>query len=479
MSDDDSHLPNIFTILFFATLVLIGVFFMGAFFVQANSNISCAEDNLDGKTDEELQLALEKCDKEIAQQKALLSNKQKDSVTIEFDIAKLDYKINQAKAEIRKRGIKIKQLSKSVVAKEKEISSLSLKTENIQVSLAELIRKTDELNGYSLLETLLSNQSLSDFFIDVDNFGVLKNELRISLLEIKDLKSKKETAKEDLKEKERNERGLKITKEAEKRKTASYKSEKNRLLSLNRKEEKEYKQTIAQKEKIKNEIRNRIFRTVGGTEMTFEEALQLILPFEEKIGVEAALVLAVLTQESAIDGVIGKNLGRCTYNQSAPNKSGTVMSNSQKPSFLAITEELKINSNTTPVSCPIPRDGQYGGAMGPSQFMPRTWWDISTGYGYKKRVAKVLNIPTPSPFVNLDAFTGTALYLSDARDMCSGPKGFSTTFEVWSCTAAKYYSGLQSRGSRLYKHMNPRYSYGYKVAKRAQAFQKDIDLLNQ
>lgn len=479
MSDNDSHLPNIFTILFFATLVLMGVFFMGAFFVQANSNISCAEDNLDGKTDEELELALIKCDKEIAEQKALLNNKQKDSVTIEFDIAKLDYKINQAKAEIRKRGIKIKQLNKSVTVKEEEIINLSFKTENIQVSLAELIRKTDELNDYSLLETLLSNKSLSDFFIDIDNFGVLKNELRISLLEIKDLKSKTRNAKEDLEEKERNERGLKITKEAEKRKTASYKSEKKRLLSLNRKEEKEYKQTIAQKEKIKNGIRNRIFRTVGGTEMTFEEALQLILPFEERIGVEAALVLAVLTQESAIDGVIGKNLGRCTYNQSAPNKSGTVMSDSQKSSFLAITKELGINSNTTPVSCPIPRDGQYGGAMGPSQFMPRTWWDVSTGYGYKKRVAKVLNIPIPSPFVNLDAFTGTALYLSDARDICSGPKGFSTTFEVWGCTAAKYYSGLGSRGSRLYKHMNPTYSYGYKVAKRAQAFQKDIDLLNQ
>ncbi len=478
MSDDSPYILKIFTIFFFIALVLMSVFLMGAFFAQANSNISCAEDNLDGKTDKELELALAKCDKEIAQQKALLNNKQKDSVTIEFDIAKLDYKINQAKAEIRKRGIKIKQLGKSVIAKEKEITNLSLKTENIQASLAELIRKTDEFDDYSLVETLLSNESLSDFFIDVDNFGVLKKELRISLLEIKNLKNKTENAKEDLKEKERNERGLKITKEAEKRKTASYKSEKKRLLSLNREEEKEYKQTIAQKEKIKNEIRNRIFRTVGGTEMTFEEALQLILPFEERIGVEAALVLAVLTQESAIDGVIGKNLGRCTYNQSAPNKSGTVMRDSQKPSFLAITKELGINSNTTPVSCPIPRDGQYGGAMGPSQFMPRTWWDVSTGYGYKKRVAKVLGIPSPSPFVNLDAFTGTALYLSDARDMCSGPKGFSDEFEIWSCTAAKYYSGLGNTTKRtLGKHMYPVYSYGYKVAKRAQGFQKDIDLL--
>jgi peptidoglycan hydrolase CwlO-like protein len=479
MSDDISHSFKKGHHFLFLILMLGSIFFGGIFFAQANSDISCAQDSLDGKTDKELQLALEKCEKEIAEQKALLDDKQKDSVTIEFDIAKLDYKINQAKAEIRRRDIKIRQLGKSVVVKEKEIVSLSQKTDNMQASLAELIRKTDELNSYSLVETMLSNESLSDFFVDVDNFDVLKKNLRVSLTEIKDLKSKTENAKEDLKEKERNERGLKITKEAEKRKTASYKSEKKRLLSLNREEEEKYKQTIAEKEKIKNDIRTRMFRTVGGTEISFGDALALVSPYEEKIGVESALVLAVLFQESGANNKIGGNLGRCTYNQPAPNKSGTVMSDSQKPSFLAIMKELGMNPNTKPVSCPIPRDGQYGGAMGPAQFMPKTWWDIDTGYGYKKRIAKVLGIPTPSPFINLDAFTGTALYLSDARDRCAGPNGFDSTFKILGCTAAKYYSGLGSSGSRLARHMNPTYSYGYKVAKRAQEFQKDIDLLNQ
>ena len=462
----------------FISIFLLGsIFFVGAIFAQASSDVSCAENNLDGKSDKELELALKKCESEIAAQKNLLNTKQRESVTVERDIAVLDYKISKAKSDIRAREIKIRRLGKNINLKESEISGLLLKTENVKSSLAALVRKSDELESYSLVETMLSNESLSDFFIDVDNFDVLKKELRITLSEIRNIKEKTETVKSDLEEKEVNERGLKLTKEKEKKNTQNYRSEKERLLSLNRKEERVYKQTIAEKEKIKNEIRNRIFRTVGGTEMTFEEALRLIIPFEEKIGVEAALVLGVLTQESAIDGVIGRNLGRCTYNQSASNRSGTVMSDSQKPSFLAITKELGINPNTTPVSCPIPRDGSYGGAMGPSQFMPSTWWDISNGYGYKKRVAKVLGVSAPSPFVNLDAFVGTMLYLSDARDMCAGPKGFSSTSDIWSCTAAKYYSGLQSRGSRLAKHMKRPYSYGYKVAKRAQSFQKDIDLL--
>jgi len=105
MSDDNAQSIKIIRTFFFITLILAGVFLTGVFFAQASSNVSCEEDNLDGKTDKELELALEKCDKEIEQQKALLNSKQKDSVTIEFDIAKLDYKINQAKAEIRKRGM--------------------------------------------------------------------------------------------------------------------------------------------------------------------------------------------------------------------------------------------------------------------------------------------------------------------------------------------------------------------------------------
>jgi len=462
-----------------SVLIFGGIFLAGVIFVHANSDITCTED-LDGKTDKELELALQKCEKEIEEQKNLLDNKQRESVTIERDIAILDYKIDKAQADIKAREIKIVKIGTEIDSKELEIIDFSVKTENMQASLAELMRKTDELETYSLVETLLSNESLSDFFVDVDNFGVLKKELRISLSEIRDLKERTEEAKYDLEDKERNERGLKIAKEQEKRKTANYKSDKENLLSMNREEEEEYKQTIAEKEKIKKDIRTRIFRTVGGLEISFGDALALVQPYEERIGVESALVLAVLFQESGANGVIGGNLGKCTYNQKnshGNDKYGwTVMSNSQKPSFIAIMKELGMDPDTKPVSCPIPSDGSYGGAMGPAQFMPNTWWDVrSPGdeTGYKKRIAKVLGIKTPSPFINLDAFVGTMLYLSDARYRCAS--AFSSTYDIWSCTSAKYYSGLyNTTANTLGAHMR---GYGSSVANRALAFQKDIDTL--
>ena len=459
----------------FLLLFILAIFFVLPF--VAHSEVSC-DINIDGKTDAELEIALKKCEEEIAEQEALLEKKQRESVTIERDIDILGSKINRTKSDIRAKEIKIYKLKNAINNKKETISELSRKSKRILIAIAGLIKKTNELDSSSSVEAILSKKDLSDFFSDYDNFGVLKGDLKNNLETIKEIKKETMTAQQILEEQKEKERALKVAKEEEKRKTENYKKQNEVLLSINRKKEKEYKKTIAEKERIKNEIRNRMFKTVGGTELRFEDALKLVQPYEERIGVESALVLAVLTQESAVDGVIGSNLGRCTYNQPARNKAGTVMSNFQKDSFLAIMDELRMNPNTTPVSCPIYADGAYGGAMGPSQFMPNTWWNVNSGYGYKKRVASVLNKTVPSPFANLDAFVGTALYLSDARSRCSGPNGFDNQFEIWSCSAAKYYAGLGASGSRLMKHMTSKWSYGYRVAERAVQFQKDIDMLD-
>lgn len=443
----------------------------------AGASTECIITNIEGKTDAELKVILEQCEKEAQEQKALLDTKQRESVTIERDISIVDSKIKKTDLSIRASKVKIYQISKEIGQKENNIVELSEQAEATIKHLSVLIKKTNELDSFSYLEALLSQESISNFFIDADDYSVIKRNLHAVLLELRGVKEQTRITKESLEESEMNERGLKLTKEKEQRQNTIHKNEKKNLLSLNREQETEYQETIAEKERVKNAIRNRLFRTVGGTELTFGEALKLVQLYEERIGVEAALTLSILSQESGIDGIIGKNQGRCFYNQPANNKAGTVMSNSQKPSFLKIVQELGMDSDKTPVSCPIYSDGAYGGALGPSQFMPRTWWDEATGTGYKKRVAKVLGMPSPSPFNNLDAFTGTALYLSDAMARCK--TAFSGQFDLWSCTAAKYYSGLyNTTGRTLLRHMRPTYSYGYKVAKRAEGFQKDIDLLN-
>lgn len=459
----------------FISLIVPSTYYVVPISVYAQAN-TCPSD-ISGYSDDQLQALLAVCEKEIAEGKGKLEMTQKQATTIESIIQQLKYKIDQSQLKIKASNIKITQLGTDISIRSKNIKVLEAKIDKMHDSLYELLRKSDVVSGSSAVEAVLSSGGLSDFFLNLDNYGVLQDRLSKTLDEIKGVKLETEAEKEKLEESRTKESELKYQQEQEKKKTESYKAEQQQVLSLTKAQAEAYKKEIAQKERVKNEIRNRIFRTVGGQELRFEDALKLVQAYEARVGINAALTLAVLSQESSTDNLIGKNIGKCTYKQAAKNSSGTVMAPSQYASFEAIMDELGLNPYSTPVSCPIYSDGAYGGAMGPAQFMPNTWWNVNTGTGYKERVAKVIGNGTPSPFANLDSFTGTALYLRDAMDRCQ--TAFTSTFELRACAAAKYYAGLGASGSRLSQHMNPRSSYGYQVASRAAQFEKDIALLDQ
>jgi membrane-bound lytic murein transglycosylase B len=203
---------------------------------------------------------------------------------------------------------------------------------------------------------------------------------------------------------------------------------------------------------------------LGGGELPFGDAVKIAQAAERATGVRAAFILAVLAQESALKGVIGANLGKCYYNTLRNNDSGTVMSNSQKPAFLKIMEGLKMNPDTTPVSCPIVSDGAYGGAMGPAQFMPTTW-EL-----YKNKVEEITGNNPASPFNNFDAFVATALYLKEGLVSCK--QIYSSSFSQENCAAAKYYAG---KNYRNYMSIG---RYGYRVADRAVKFEEDIETIS-
>ena len=106
--------------------------------------------------------------------------------------------------------------------------------------------------------------------------------------------------------------------------------------------------------------------------------------------------------------------------------------------------------------------------MGPAQFMPQTWQSIV------KRVSSIINVPYPSPFNNLDAFTASAVLLKDNQDRCK--TAFTKRSDIWACSASKYYGGLSLKGSKLTNFMY--YGYGSSVLKRALQFEKDIETLS-
>ncbi len=426
----------------------------------------------------QLEAELAELERQMDEQRGLIQEKQREASTFERDITILDAQIRKVKIGIRARDISVGNLNSGIKDRTVLIDDYEQKTDEAKVSLSELLRRVNEMDAASILEIVLGYDSLSEFFEDFSSFESIQKELQVSLAEINDMQNKTEEEKVTLEERKKEELELKYIQQLEKNSLEKKEDEKQYLLEETKGEEAEYQKILKQKMASAAEIRTRIFKLFGGGELQFYEAVEIAKVAEKATGIRTAFILAVLAQESAIDGIIGKNLGRCYYNMPAQNSSGTVMSNSQKPSFLAIMNEIGMDPNTTPVSCPIVSDGSYGGAMGPAQFMPRTWWDINNKTGYKKRIAKVTGNNPPSPFNNSDAFVGTSLYLKDAYNSSACVNYAEKNKHISSkrllqerCAASKYYAG-----NAWYKF---RWAYGEPVVDRADKFQKDIDIITQ
>jgi len=420
------------------------------------------------ETPEQLQDRLKICQAEIEASQRQIDAKGREATSLQRDIAILDFRIKKAKLEIKQRNLNITKLENEIHAKNTRIHTLGNKIDRLHVYLAELLRKTNENDTISVTEAILSGHTVADMFADGGAFNAVQDKIDSTLEEVRGARAETEASKKIVEAKKQQEAEAKQVQELEKQKATLLEAEKNKTLKITQGQEAAYKKVLADKQKIVSEIKNRILKFTGGGQLKFGDALVLVRVAERKIGIRAAFVLAVLTQESGMNGIIGSNLGRCFYNTPWGNKAGTVMSNAQKPSFLALMSAIGKDPNTTPVSCPISKDGQYGGAMGPSQFMPTTWWDINAESGYQKRVEAITGNVPASPFVNEDAFTGTAIYLNDGLQGCKA--SYTSRYNQEACAAAKYYAGGNWKA-----HMR---GYGASVATRAAAFQKDIDILD-
>ena len=85
-------------------------------------------------------------------------------------------------------------------------------------SLGELIRRTNEIDSFSLVEVALAKENLSEFFRDLDSFDSLTVSLQGSFRNLESTKSETEKEKLSLEYKQENEVELKNLQELEKQK---------------------------------------------------------------------------------------------------------------------------------------------------------------------------------------------------------------------------------------------------------------------
>lgn len=419
-----------------------------------------------------LQAEYDALQKDIAKWQGILSETRAKANSIEGDITVLNTKIREAELTIQAKNLAIQQLSKQINDRTNKINELENHIDRGRQSLGQIIRKTNELDSYTLAEIILNGKDLSDFFSDTDSFAIIKQALQEKFFEIREAQAATEEEKKVLGDQKNAETDAKYVVESKKKVVEKSEAEKKQLLNITKQEEQAYAQVLADRQKRAAQIRAALFSLRDTEGIPFGEALQYADIASAKTGVRSALILAILTQESDL----GKNQGSCLMTDSANGdgvgkNTGTFFQKVMKAPrdtvpFLSITERLGRDWRSTPVSCPpgytwTPSRG-YGGGMGPSQFIPSTW-EL-----FKVRIAANFNVGPDyaNPWDPQHAIMATAIYLSDL-----GAQSGSYTSER--NAACRYYSGSACTPGRVPSNV----FYGDQVMSKVQDIQDNIDFL--
>src|SRR5574343_182359 len=446
---------------------LLAVICISLILVAPMLNQAVAQSDLTSEQRAQLELELQQLEREIAEKEAQLATQKKQTGSIQNDINILVNDIKRAKLQIQAKNLIISKLNKEIGSREAKIENLGQKISSGQDSISDLIRKTRELDNTSVAHVLLSNQTVSEFYHDLDAFEIIKIALKNHVNGVVEAKTDTEIEKKNLEKDKGKQVDTKVTTENEKKKVELSEKEKQRLLNISKQQEAAYQKELAARQKRKNDILSALFKLRDTGPIKFGDALRYAQQASAKTGVRPALILAIITQESNL----GANVGTCNKAGKPESKSwrkimpgpqdrasGRSSRDDQTP-YLKIVNRLGLNPDTTPLSCPI-AGGGWGGAMGPSQFIPTTW------VGYEDRIERALGKSSVSPWVAEDAIMATAIYLAE-RGASSG------SYSDERNAACRYYSGSACRDGRR----PPNSFYGNAVMNIAKKVQSQIDEL--
>ena len=426
---------------------------------------------------QQLQAQLDQIESQIAGQQELLDKAQSQHQTLQSQIDVYDAEIKKTELQIQAINLTITQLSGNIDVHNQTLSSLSDQLAAEKESLAQIMRQTQMLDGYSAVSVALGSQDVSGFFSDLDAFASIKNAMADSFDQIRQTSSSTEAEKEALQSRLAEQEQLRTVAQLAEQAVQAQEAGKQKLLDETKGVEANFQKLIAGNQKTAAQIRSELFLLRDSAAIPFGTALTYAEQAEKATGVRAAVTLGVLKQETNL----GENLGTGTWRVDMnPTRD--------RPVFVYLTQTLGLDPDKMPVS-KKPWYG-WGGAMGPGQFIPSTWVcyggfvNVNTGtcappsganasfwqgpwqyVANKDRVRTLLGTSKPSdPWDAQVAIMATAMLMADNGAAAQTPAAERLA-------ALRYFAGWGGAS-------NPAYSfYGDGVMEFAAEFQQDIDQL--
>lgn len=381
------------------------------------------------------------------------------------EINKLTGEIKQTSSEITRKNSLISNIKNDIVDKEQSLNDLNAKLRREKESLQKILRKRYELGDSTLFEVLLSTEQISDFYEDAPAFSYVQDSLSNSFEIIDQLKVDIYGQKSALEQKKEAEAAAKYGLQVEQQKIEDQKKQRDQALTVSQQKEASLEQLRKVREEEAAKIASKLFelRDIAGGGIEFGTAYQYAKEAGEKTGVRPAFILAILQQESNL----GKNVGTCNRNNNEPIWSEIMPGptsgswRDDQTIYKALMAKLGRPLVGTPLSCPIKINGSYsgwGGAMGPSQFIPATW------KSYESKITSSVG-QAADPWNARHAIHATALYV---RDLGANAQTYSAEKDA----ACKYYSGRSCSDPSVQNAF-----YGNGVMNRVIAIQSNIDLI--
>lgn len=455
--------------IFLSLFLAFGLVFFG-FSFSASDNKCQSLDEIEKECEElsrqDCQALLERCrdyyEQKAQEYKSAVSQREQKERTFQNQISLYESKISRLNNLIYKNTLMIKDLKLQIKDTEGSIDKTLSDIELSKGKLAGVLQLLYEQDQRSMVEILLSGQDFTAFFENLAGLEGLQQKNKEFLKELKNLKTYLEKQKENLSEEKESLERIVMIKRLQKEESENIKRQKERLLEETKGEKRLYQQYLEKAQKRAAEIRKRIFelaQVATAEAPTLEEAYRLALSVESLTGIRPAFLLGLLTVESDI----GKNVGQCNC-ASGPNclhpdvHYKEIMRKNQWADFLKITKELGLNPESTPVSCAVNGGKvQWGGAMGPAQFMPTTW-SI-----YKEKIEKFLakNEKPANPWRVKDAFLAAGLYLADWGAGSQDLQDEIGAATAYLCGTSRMTSRCRAAGGENYRYLVFKYASKY------------------
>jgi len=391
---------------------------------------------------EVLKKEIEKVESQINDYEKIITSKKTEGQTLSDEIKGFDAQIGKVELEIKKTELVLKEVEMAIDEREGEISKIENFLSQRKILLKEFLKEIYKSDGRSFLEIILLNNRISDFFNEAEALQNIHNNLQIAFGEFRESKKNLEEEKEAYEGARQDQLSLKGLQTLQEQELKEKREGRKRIFQITRGEEKKYQELLKEAKKSVTEIKKQLF-ILEGMSITFEEAFSYAKFASEKTGVRPALLLAVLHIETKL----GTDLGKGNWKKD--------MKVGDREAFEQICKKLNLDPDLMPVS----RKPSYGwgGAMGPGQFLPRTW------LLYEEEVSQLTGHNPPNPWDLKDAFVATALKLAKAGANLR-------TYEAERKAVLIFFAG--SRWNSSY------YSwYGNNVMNQAEIYQKQINIL--